>query len=235
VGTTDINNDITYGHSLNPVFSGISDTGSYTFRMLKEQPGGTEEYLLARDMVNAPTPTPSPTPVPTPVPCITPAPTLTMTPNGTVTPVPSPAMNATPTATATPSPSGTGTPENPDVTGEATGNWFNISGRVVDAGDHAAITGAIVTFDGKSYPAHSPGAFSIPAENGTHMLTVSAPGYGNASLTLTIAGADVIQDIRLSQVTGNGQTKSSGTTPGFELITALAGLLIIALHRHGRA
>jgi transglutaminase-like putative cysteine protease len=232
-----LNYGVNVQHTLSLSYTQLSDSGSYTFRMLKEQPGGANIYVLARDMVNAPTPTPSPTPVPTPVPSITPTPAPTLAPNGTVTPAPSPAMNATPTATptATPSSSGTGTPENPDVTGGATGGWYNISGSVVDAGNHAAISGAIVTFDGKSYPADSPGAFSIPAANGTHTLTVSAPGYGNASLTLTVAGADVIRDIRLNQATGGGQTKSSGTTPGFELITALAGLLIITLYRHGRA
>jgi hypothetical protein len=97
------------------------------------------------------------------------------------------------------------------------------------------MAGAIITFDGQPFPVDARGAFTITATNGTHILTVSAPGYGNASLTLTVAGADVVQNLRLTPVADNGQAKTSGTTPGFELITALAGLLIIALYRHGRA
>lgn len=94
---------------------------------------------------------------------------------------------------------------------------------------------ATLTFDGQPFKAETQGAFTIAAANGTHTLAVTAPGYGSASLTMLVAGADVIQNVRLSQVTGNGTAKPSGTTPGFELITALAGLLIIALYRHGRA
>jgi hypothetical protein len=112
---------------------------------------------------------------------------------------------------------------------------YNISGSVVDAFSMAALNGATLTFDGQSSRTDASGAFTIAATNGTHVLTVSVPDYGSASYTLTVAGADIIQNIRLSHEAGNGQAKPSGTTPGFELITALAGLLIITLYRYGRA
>ena len=93
--------------------------------------------------------------------------------------------------------------------------------------------GAVILLDGQPILLDAGGAFSIPAINGTHLLTVSAPGYGNATVTLTVAGTDVVQNVRLSQVAGGSTAKPM--SPGFELFAALTGLLIIALYRHGRA
>jgi hypothetical protein len=121
----------------------------------------------------------------------------------------------------------------PGGTGTADNATYNISGSVIDALNKATLNGAILTIDGQPFQADASGAFTIAAANGTHMLTVSVPGYGNVSLTLTIAGADVVQNVQMSQAAGNSTAKPQ--TPGFEIITALAGLLIIALYRHGRA
>jgi hypothetical protein len=117
-----------------------------------------------------------------------------------------------------------------DVTGKYA---YNISGSVVDAVNLATLNGATLTLDGQPFHADAQGAFTISAANGTHMITVSAPGYGNVSLTLTVAGADVVQNLRLSRVTGTSST-GNPQSPGFEIITALTGLFIIALYRHGR-
>jgi transglutaminase-like putative cysteine protease len=211
------------------VFSQIADSGSYTFRSLKESPGGTDYYVLGRDMVNAPTPTPSPTPAPTPQP--TPVPCVTPAANATITPTPAPAVNVT----ITPSPTASGDQVRNDtgLTDETGIYTYNISGSVVDALNRATLNGVTLTLDGQPFQADVSGAFTIAAANGTHMLTISAPGYGNVSLTLTVAGGDVVQNVRLSQAAGSGTAKPQ--TPGFEIMTALAGLLIIALYRHGRA
>jgi transglutaminase-like putative cysteine protease len=207
------------------VFSQIIDSGSYTFRSLKESPGGTDFYVLGRDMVDAPTPTPSPTPQPTAVPCVTPVANVTITP----TPVPVVNMTTSPSPTASDDRVRNDTGLT-DVTCKYT---YNISGSVVDALSMATLNGATLTLDGQPFQADARGAFTIAAANGTHALIISAPGYGNVSLTLTIAGADIVQNMRLSQMAGS--STGNPQSPGFEIITALTGLFIIALYRHGRA
>jgi hypothetical protein len=159
-----LNNGVSVQSTMNLGLSQVTDSGSYSFRRLLEAPGGTDVYVLGRDMVNAPTVTPAATPTPTvtPVPCATPTSTPMPVPNATVSPTPKPLANAT----VTPLPSPTAAATHPDM---------------------------------------------------------------------DVAGAGVVQNIRLSQETGTDQAKPSGTTPGFELITALAGLLIITLYRYGRA
>ena len=98
----------------------------------------------------------------------------------------------------------------------------------------AAVGGATLTFDGQTLYADANGSYAIAATNGTHSLTVSVPGYGTTSVNVTVAGADVVmQDVKLSPEAGTG-TATPGS-PGFELAAALAGLIIIALCKHGRA
>lgn len=239
------NSGISRNQQMSISYTGVTDSGSYTFRYLDASPSGLDiqHSLFGRDMTDAPLPTPIPTPIPTPTPTSTPTPTpvpdVTPTPNATSTPWPNatatPTLIPTANATITPTlmPGDNSTQQVPGGTGTADNATYNISGSVIDALNKATLNGAILTIDGQPFQADASGAFTIAAANGTHMLTVSVPGYGNVSLTLTIAGADVVQNVQMSQAAGNSTAKPQ--TPGFEIITALAGLLIIALYRHGRA
>jgi hypothetical protein len=113
---------------------------------------------------------------------------------------------------------------------------YNLTGRVVDAGTMAALDTVVLSLDGLPIQVDMYGAFASSVVNGTYTLTASAPGYANASFTLTIAGADAEQDVHLNPVTrGSTGGKPWPGIPGFGLATAIAGLLIIALYRYGRA
>jgi hypothetical protein len=217
-----LNNGVSASNTMSLSLSQVSDSGSYSFRSLLEAPGGTGMYVLGRDMVNSPTATPTATPTRTPAPSVTPSPTAT--------PAPAPAANAT--TTPTPSPEASEINRDMNMTGETGNCLYNCSGTVTDAATYATLAGATITFDGQPFHADAQGAFTIAAANGTHILIVNAPGHGNASLTLTVAGADVAQNLRLSAVADSSTGKQQ--SPGFEIITALTGLFIIALYRHGR-
>ena len=185
-------------------------------------------YLtIGRDMTVHPTVTPEPTPVPTTAPITT----TTPTPNATVTPTPLPGTDGT--VSPTPVPTADTINNGTDLTGETVYSKYNISGSVRDALSKVTPASVVILLDGQPILPDADGAFSTSAINGTHRLTVSAPGYGNASITLTVAGADVFQDVRLSQAAGGSTAKPQ--SPGFELFAALTGLLIVALYRYGRA
>lgn len=213
-------------------FSVASEQGRYTFRSLKESPGGDAIYVLGRDMVNSPsaTATPTPTPAPTLAPTATPNATSTPAPNATATVTPPPGASATPA----PSPPATPLPPGPDQAGNGT---FRVSFEAVDAATGAALTGATVMLDGRPLPADARGAYAALTTNGTHTLAVSAPGYGNVSATITVAGGDLTRTVRLSAATGgrDGPWLPAALCGG--TLIAAAGLLIIVgyRYRHGRA
>lgn len=206
-------------------FTEAQDSGSYVFRSLDPSPAGL--LTIGRDMTVHPTVTPEPTPVPTTAPVATVTPIL----NATLTPTPIPGINET--VSPSPVPSSDAINDSTNLTGETGYCKYNISGSVTDALSKVMPAGTVILLDGQPILLDADGAFSIPAINGTHLLTVSAPGYGNATVTLTVAGTDVVRNVRLSQVAGDSTTKQK--SPGFELFAALTGLLIIALYRHGRA
>jgi hypothetical protein len=206
-------------------FTEARDSGSYVFRSLDPSPPGI--LTIGRDMTVHPTVTPAPTPVPTTAPITTPTPA----PNATVTPTPLPGTGGTvsPTPVPTADPINNGT----DLTNETSERKYNISVSVTDALSKATLATMVVLLDGQPILPDAGGAISIPAINGTHLLTVSAPGYSNVTITLTVAGTDVVQNVRLSQAAGGSTAKPQ--SPGFELFAALTGLLIVALYRYGRA
>ena len=214
-------------------FSVASEQGRYTFRSLKESPGGDAIYVLGRDMVNAPTPTPTPAPIPTATPTSSPTPGTTPSPapNATVTATP-PGAGAT--ATPPPSPSVTPLPQGPGQAGDGT---FRVSFEAVDAATGAAIPGTTITLDGRPLPADARGAYAALTTNGTHTLAVSAPGYGNVSTTFTVAGGDLTQTVRLTAATGGRDGLWLPAALCCGTLIAAAGLLIILgyRYRHGRA
>ncbi len=206
-------------------FTEAQDSSSYVFRSLDPSPAGL--LTIGRDMTVHPTVTPEPTPVPTTAPVTT----TTPVPNATLTPTPVPIINET--VSPSPVPSSDAINDSTNLTGEPGYRKFNISGSLADVLSKVTPAEVAILLDGQPILLDADGAFSIPAINGTHLLTVSAPGYGNATVTLTVAGTDVVQNVRLSQVAGDSTAKPK--SPGFELFAALTGLLIVALYRHGRA
>jgi hypothetical protein len=200
-------------------FTEARDSGDYEFRSLDPSPAGL--LTIGQDMTVHPTVTPEPTPVPIPTP----------TSNATVTPLPLPGTSGT--VSPSPAPSSDTVNNSMNTTGETDHRKYNISVSVADVLSKVKPEAVIVLLDGQPVLPDAAGAFSMPAINGTHLLTVSAPGYANASITLTIAGADVVQNVRLDQLAGGSTAKPQ--SPNFELFAALTGLLIIALYRHGRA
>jgi len=219
-------------------FSGVSDSGSYTFRSLSSNPAGV--LMIGRDMVNTPTPTPTTTPIAT----VTPTPqvnvTITPTPiaNGTVTPTPM--ANASPVTTATPDPINHGA-----ATGNATlagtvsfedGKTFFITGVVMDEKTGLRINDATVLVDKTPVKIDDAGAFTANVTMGNHTVDISAPGYGNGSIQVTVLDKDVpvILKMEKSGTAATGRAGFPSPVPGFEVLVVLAGIMIGALYRHGR-
>lgn len=217
-------------------FTQVQDTGSYTFRALKDAPGGSGVYVLGRDMVNAPTPVPTATPIPTATPTATALPNVTATPvpNATASITPRPMPNATAAPTTMPQPTQT---INNDVNVTQNDGLYYVSGVVADARTGARLRNATVTFDGKQVTVDATGSFIFRAPNGTYTLVVSVPGYATGSMPVTVSGSDVSRVIQVSEPVTGGETKSGWPipVPGFSFAAALAGLLLIALYRYGRA
>jgi hypothetical protein len=217
-------------------FSGVTDSGSYVYRYDDPSPAALDiqHALIGRDMTNAPLPSPGPTPSSTPVPTATPVVNATITPRPNATITPTPGVNATVTPTLAPSAIIVNNDTNVTAaTGKAT---YNITGRITDAAYKAVSADATASLDGQRLTIDPQGGFCVEVANGTHELTISAPGFGSKSFTLTVSGADIVKDVQLSmETTGNSGGKSGSFVPGFEAIAALIGLLIIGLYRYGRA
>ena len=231
---TYLNAGTSMAHSTAIEFTQAQDTGSYAFRSLKDSPGGSSIYVLGRDMANAATPTPAPTATATPTPTPLPNASATPAPNATasVTPTQWPGATATPAATPAPTQAAT-----TGVNVTPGGNAYYVSGVIVDAKTGARLRDATITFDGRPVMPDSAGSFTVPASNGTHTLVVSVPGYATGSVPVTVDGADVPIVFQVNEPATGGGTGTGWTVPipGFGLAAALAGILIIALYRYGRA
>ena len=217
-------------HTVSLSFSQVQDSGSYTFRFLKDPPDGT--YMLGRDMVNAPTPTPTPTPAPTPTP--TPSPVPSVTP----TPTPVPAQNATVTPSPTPGTSVTPAPTQPPVRQDVNltpgGEQYFVKGTLVDAKTGIPLNGATISLDEHLITVGTDGTFSIEAADGAHSMTVSAPGYETINVNVVVSGGNLTEALKLSQIPAADTPRSNGIPCcGFPM--ALLVLLIIGLYRYGRA
>ena len=135
----------------------------------------------------------------------------------------------------TPSPSPGNATIRPDLNVTAGNETYSLSGSVVDASSGARLGQATLTIDGQPASVDAQGAFIASLTNGTHTLTVSAPGYGSASFNVTVDGADLMQTLRLNAAAATGGSNTpTPRTPGFGLGLAVVGLLIIALRRYGR-
>lgn len=233
-------------------FSGVSASGesTYTFRSLSSRPSGA--LMLGRDMVNMLTPTPVVTAMPTPTATATATPaanaTVTPTPTATVTITPIPAVNATvtptpgasasPNATASPVPGDTGTATGSSGTLTGDGKVYYITGMVLDEKTGARISDAAVLIDGTPVKIDSSGAFAVNVTSGNHTVSVTAPGYGNGSITVTVADKDVPVILNMLKAEPGKTSNTAGLpipAPGFGLAAVLAGILIVALYRYGRA
>lgn len=217
-------------------FTGVSDTGSYTFRYLDPEPSGlsSSNFPMGREMTSRPTVTPTPTPAPTPTPTATPLPSVTPTP----TPTPVPTQNATVTPTLIPVVSPTPAPTQPPVhqdlnltPGEA---QYYITGTIADSITGMPLNGVMITLDGQPVTAGADGTFSIEAADGTHSLIVSAPGYETINTSVIVAGGNLTEALKLSQIPAADSPRPDGI-PCCGLPLAALVLLIIGLYRHGRA
>jgi transglutaminase-like putative cysteine protease len=239
--TDNVNQGSTGSVSTAITFSNVQDSGEYTARSLSASPSGA--LMMGRDMVNAPTPTPTATPILTPTPVVNV--TVTPTPSATVTitPTPEATATATPVPEVDPSPSATTAPVliiNGTVigTGDA-GNvtTYYITGTLTDEKTGMPISDAVVTIDGVPVIIDSEGAFTAGVSVGGHKVNVSAPGYGNGSIDVTITDKDIPVVVKMQKAgTASATDLFAGKLPlpGFGLILALAGILIAGLWRYGR-
>ncbi|WP_424357069.1 transglutaminase domain-containing protein [Methanocella sp. MCL-LM] len=240
--TENVNEGSTGSISTSITFSGTSDSGDYTIRGYSSSPSSA--LMIGRDMVNIPTPTPVATPTPTATPAV--SPTITPTPNATATVTPVPATNVTATPTPTAGPSLTATPTsdptdtgyNPTIDSDTAGNSlpYYITGMVIDDKTGVSIDNAAVTIDGQQVDVDTVGAFTANVAAGAHTIGVSAPGYGNGSLEVTVTDKDVPVVLKMQKAgTGSGGNTLFGMqVPGFGLLLALAGILLAGLCRYGR-
>lgn len=220
-----------YIHPVVIQFTSLSDSGSYTYRRLESTPPGI--YVIGRDMFNRPTVTPTPRPNVT----ITPTPPA----NATITPTPNATVNVTPTTvpdvTVTPSPSPV--PGDTGNTGDINLSKYYVSTIVVDARTGAKITDANVTIDDMPLTVDSGGAYVLQVSKGNHTVSVTAPGYGNGSMEFTVEDRDIPIVLKMEPQQQKAGTETPGTCtpfplPGFEMIAAIAGILIVARYRYGR-
>lgn len=219
-------------------FTGVSDTGSYTFRYLDPAPAGlsSQGFPMGREMTARPTVTPTPTPAPTATP--TPTPTPTPGPSVTPTPTPLPAQNATVTPTPTPISSVTPAPTQPPASDSLNvtpgGTQHYVTGTIADAVTGLPLTGVTMTLDGQPVATGPGGTFSIEATDGAHTLTVSAPGYVTINTNVVVSGGNLTEALKLSQITADDSPMPDGL-PCCGLPLAALVLLIIGLYRYGRA
>ena len=215
-------------------FTGVSDTGSYTFRYLDPAPAGisAQNFPMGREMTSHPTVTPTPTPVPTPAPTATPVPSVTPTPT------PTPTQNATITPSPTPGASVTPVPTQPPVHRDLNltpgGERYFVTGTLVDAKTGMPVDRVTITLDGELVIAGPDGTFSIEAADGAHSLIVSAPGYESINTSVIVAGGNLTETLKLSQIPAADSPRPGGI-PCCGLPLAALVLLIIGLYRHGRA
>ncbi|CAJ38253.1 transglutaminase domain-containing protein [Methanocella arvoryzae] len=211
-------------------FSGVHDSGQYSARGLSPAPAGA--LMIGRDMINKATPTPTATPVATAT--ISP----TTGPSATVTPIPS--GSATPGATPGPdqADSASGTNNSTTTDGGTAGNAlpYNITGIIMDDKTGVRISDATVTVDGIPVPIDSAGSFTASVAEGDHTIHISAPGYGNGSLTVKIVDKDVpvVLKTQKAEAVSSGPALFGVQLPGFGLLLALGGILIVGLWRYGR-
>ncbi|OPY29250.1 MAG: Transglutaminase-like superfamily protein [Methanocella sp. PtaU1.Bin125] len=215
-------------------FTGVTDTGSYTFRYLDPAPAGLSStgFPMGREMTARPTVTPTPTPAPTATPTPTPGPSVTPTPT------PLPAQNATATPTQTPQASVTPVPTQPpdddslNVTPGETQHY--VTGTIVDAVTGLPLTGVTMLLDGQPVAIGPDGTFSIGAADGAHALTVSVPGYATINTNVIVSGGNLTEALKLSQIPAADSSRPDGR-PCCGLPLAALVLLIIGLYRYGRA
>ncbi len=202
----------------------VTDSGSYVFRYLDPAPSGLNirDSPMGRDMSNRPIVTPTPEPEPTATPVPTPSPTPVPELNATVTPVPCPTASITPTPVASQPVIGA------DLNVTTNDSRYFVNGTIIDGATGAPLKTATITLDGQPVLIDANGAFSIMVTDGNHSLSVNAPGYGTINIDVVVSGENVTENLKLIKIRGSG-------IPGFEIILALLGLLIIGLYRHGRA
>lgn len=113
---------------------------------------------------------------------------------------------------------------------------FYITGMLTDEKTGVQISDAVVTVDGVPVAVDDDGAFTAGVSAGSHKVSVSAPGYGNGSIDVTIEDKDVPIVLKMQKAGTAPADSFAGILPlpGFELILAIVGILIAGLWRYGR-
>jgi hypothetical protein len=110
---------------------------------------------------------------------------------------------------------------------------YYITGTIADSITGMPLNGVMITLDGQPVTAGTDGTFSIEAADGTHSLIVSAPGYETINTSVIVAGGNLTEALKLSQVPAADSPRPDGI-PCCGLPLAALVLLIIGLYRYGR-